>query len=341
MSESRNSYTYKILIESLENKNITLLTKDFKDKTFIKRETTIKISCNNCKRENECSILNLMLRGCKFCNKGNSNYDLVQESLEKENYQLLTSYEEFCAKENKNGTTKSKFFYICSQGHNGSCILQNWKKNVRCLGCKNQKQTKYNISNTNIVNNNINNTNDKLLDIKEIFKKKGFELIDENYKSNKIPLKCICSCGEIAYIALNNMQKEERIGCKKCYGLKKKYLWENRIKFFEEQDCKIICDEKEFTETKNIRYICKCGNKDTKTWKLFKMGHRCKECGEKSRQETNMKKYGTKYYFQSDDFKQKSIETNMKIRGVPHNMMYPPCVEKAYNTNIEDMVSII
>ena len=46
----------------------------------------------------------------------------------------------------------------------------------------------------------------------------------------------------------------------------------------------------------------------------------------------NLDKYSVKWYFQSDDFKQKTIATNMRIRNVPHCMKDPKVIEKLRNT---------
>jgi predicted nucleic acid-binding Zn ribbon protein len=314
MSASKNSYTYETLVESLKTKNITLITKDFENKNFIKRGITVNVICDNCKQENVCTIHNLMLRDCKNCKLGMPNYKIIQELIEDENYELLSTFQEFCS---NGGNNKTEFNYICDNGHKNSGKLQHWKRGARCKDCASKKMKK-----------NINK-------VIEIYKGKGFELLDNKYIDNKTPLKCKCSCGEIAFIALSNM-RDNRVGCNKCYESRKGYLWQDRQLIFEKEDCKIICSEKEFIKTGIIKYICICGKEDSITWKSFQNGVRCKDCGIESRKETNIEKYGAENVSQTQYFKDKSKETNMKNCGFPHNMMDEKCKQKAKKTNLDN-----
>lgn len=117
-------------------------------------------------------------------------------------------------------------------------------------------------------------------DVKSIFEKHGFILLDTNYISNNTPMQAICSCGAKVAIRLSHVKKGNK--CQKCKGKSnsaKLRTSESEIVIFcKSQNCVFV---KSWIQNKRIRiqYICKCGEKAEAYWSNFNRCPNCKKCG--------------------------------------------------------------
>lgn len=65
---------------------------------------------------------------------------------------------------------------------------------------------------------------------------------------------------------------------------------------FKDGGCKLLSKEGDYEgSTTRLRYRCNCGNISYTLLSSFIKGSRCRECGEKKRQKTNLEKYGTRF----------------------------------------------
>lgn len=87
--------------------------------------------------------------------------------------------------------------YVCKCGNIGKTTWWSFKLGRRCGHCSDIRKLKYD-----------------LIEVKEIFKKGGCELLQDDYCSSLIPVKYKCSCGSESFITLNNFMKGSR--CKIC-----------------------------------------------------------------------------------------------------------------------------
>ena len=107
------------------------------------------------------------------------------------------------------------------------------------------------------------------------FKEQNCKLLSTEYVNNRTKLDYICSCGNKTSILFCNFKKETK--CRKC-NIKEKYTFEYVFNYFKEQNCELISKEY-INATKNLNYLCKCGNKSEINFSRFKKGIRCLKCG--------------------------------------------------------------
>ena len=119
-------------------------------------------------------------------------------------------------------------------------------------------------------------------DVKSIFEKHGFVLLDTNYISNNMPLKAICSCGSEVEIRLSHVQRGNK--CQRCKAIaaSERLRTSNEViaSFCESKGCKFIGSWIKYKKTR-IKYICKCGNEAEAYLVNFNRFPNCKKCGNK------------------------------------------------------------
>lgn len=114
--------------------------------------------------------------------------------------------------------------------------------------------------------------------IKEYFKKNGFDLLTQEVKNNKQPLKIKCEHGHITYKNFDSL-KNKKSKCSKCVR-NSKYLYEEVKNFIAQEGYDLISTE--YTGA-NDRIQISCKNKNhpliSTTFSSFKNGnHRCSKC---------------------------------------------------------------
>ena len=99
----------------------------------------------------------------------------------------------------------------------------------------------------------------------------GFSLLSNEYQGPNIPLEFMCPKGHITRIKQQIFMRDQT--CKSC-------KLEELKKYYKSKNCTLLATEYVDVDTK-MPYICECGNKDLKSFYLFRKGQRCKECGRK------------------------------------------------------------
>ncbi len=166
--------------------------------------------------------------------------------------------------------------------------------------------------------------------VRKTFEEKGLTLVSTNYINNKSKLQYICHCGQIKDITysglLNNVS-----GCLNCSRSSRKAEWNDILLFANNNNCQIISDKSEYQNNyiSKLKFICKCGNEDYKTWHTFNSYPFCKNCATNNKIEACIKKYGVRSVFELNDIKEKIRETLLKKYNVMHNMQVKEIRDKA------------
>lgn len=115
-------------------------------------------------------------------------YEFVKSEFEKIDYKLL---------EGKYINNQTKMKYICDKGHEGYTTYSNFHQGRKCKQCViNKQKLDYNF-------------------VKQEFKKRGYKLLETEYKNAFTKMKYKCSKGHINFIIYNSFQRGR--GCKKCF----------------------------------------------------------------------------------------------------------------------------
>lgn len=130
---------------------------------------------------------------------------------------------------------------------------------------------------------------------KAMFERNGCTLLEVEYKSTTLKWAFICICGNLYGMQPANFKRGNR--CPKCSRQKQRegqIIKDNEIEeTFKNRDEVLLDIIREFDDNKNVlTYVkYKCVNNHTiyKHFTLFRVGHKCKECGIKTRAESNTK----------------------------------------------------
>lgn len=117
-------------------------------------------------------------------------------------------------------------------------------------------------------------------EVRKIFKDKGCELLEENYKNSRFLMKYRCICGHLGEIRLYSFIGGSR--CQKCKGKKlsdeKRLTYEYVYDYFKDKGCDLL--EKDYQNNRiKMKYKCSCGEISKITFSCFQQGNRCLECG--------------------------------------------------------------
>lgn len=118
-------------------------------------------------------------------------------------------------------------------------------------------------------------------EVEKIFKDRGYELLG-TYVDSQTPVEYRCSCGNISTIRLSGVRRGD--SCRKCKYNKTSAslrLDYNYVKdFFAKNGCELL--EKEYRNARTpLTYKCSCGRISKIVFDSFRVGNRCRECGNK------------------------------------------------------------
>ncbi|MFC1876620.1 hypothetical protein ACFL2E_05025 [Thermodesulfobacteriota bacterium] len=118
--------------------------------------------------------------------------------------------------------------------------------------------------------------------IKSQFRDNGCKLLATEYINSSRKMPYICSCGNTAEISWSNFHNGQR--CIKC-GHKRtgdfhRFTLDYVREYFKSNNCILLATEYKNTQTK-MPFVCSCGNKSEIRFGVFRMGQRCKKCGQK------------------------------------------------------------
>ena len=151
---------------------------------------------------------------------------------------------------------KTPLEVICNKGHKTTITWNNFATGKGCKICANNQKLDFNT-------------------IKKEFKKKGWQIISNNYKNNKTPLKVICNNGHKTTISLVNFKNGHN--CKFCTNNNIKHTYSYIKHKIISKRWKLISKEYKNSHSK-LKVICNNGHKTTTTWNNFRNGVGCKFC---------------------------------------------------------------
>lgn len=130
--------------------------------------------------------------------------------------------------------------------------------------------------------------------VKSIFKENDCEVLINKYINNSQEVEYICSCGNKEITTIHNYIHSK---LKKCNDCVKIFLSESQSfdysyvsSFFKENGCVLLSKEYKNAFQK-LDFICSCGNQSKIDFTGFRVGHRCKVCGNKRTADAKRKSY--------------------------------------------------
>lgn len=272
----KQKLSYKEIYDYFKSQGCELLSEE-----YINAKIKMKYKCN-CGNISEISYDNFKQgRRCEKCrykrmakNRKKYTYKFVKNIFDQNNCILLTNKNEY-----DNGV--KKLDYICVCGNNSKITFYDYYiKNHRCRNCCGTERHSYKY-------------------VYNYFKEHGCELLENEYKNNRIPMKYKCSCGNISQICFGSFKAGNR--CKKCGDEKthdkQRFSYEFVKETFDKNDC-ILLSKKYINCKQKLKYICSCGNKHEISFDNFIQGKRCPVCSESKGEKVTrcvLEKYNLNY----------------------------------------------
>lgn len=115
-----------------------------------------------------------------------------------------------------------------------------------------------------------------IYNLKELFKKRNYELLENQYNGTKNKVKYKCPNGHYNYITPSDFKSG--FGCPDCSKTKKITFNYIRLKF-KELDYNLLTKEKDYSNSNSIlTFICNKGHNTITNIQKIHSGRRCKEC---------------------------------------------------------------
>lgn len=277
--------TYGYIKKYFEDNYCELLSEE-----YINANTKLKYRCK-CGNESEI-IFNSFRQGgrCKQCgidrraNKRKFSYNDVKQYFEDNGCELL---------ENDYINSQELMRYKCSCGNISKIRFNEFRQGRRCSKCGGTEKHSYEY-------------------VYNYFKENGCELLEKEYINNNTRMKFICKCGNINKITFAHFKRGNR--CITCGG-KERLTQEYVENYFKERGCEFL-DKYKNAKTK-YKYRCVCGEISEISVNKFKIGRRCKKCGNKKISE---KMKGEKNHQWRED--REKYDEDMSIRKLCGNLLH-------------------
>lgn len=194
-------------------------------------------------------------------------HEEVKEYFEKEKCKLLSETYQ---------NNRQKLKYVCICGRESEITFDSFKQGQRCKDCYEENRRKRSYE-----------------DVKEMFELEGYKLETDFYKNGIQKLTVVCPNNHRYTTNHDNFKKGHR--CREC---KKPTIEEIRNEFFE-NNCILLSTEYKNDKSK-LKYICCSCNKILEIrYHEFKIGQRCRDCGNKKVADLNRHSYEyIKTYFE-------------------------------------------
>jgi hypothetical protein len=249
-----------------------------KEDKYINNRTPMDYICS-CGDNDKITLHNLKSgQKCKRCaiekrkSKLKFSYEYVYNYFKEYDCELL----EKCY---KNSHTKMK--YRCSCGNISQIMFSSFQQGQRCRKCSGKEKLSYEY-------------------VYNYFKRHNCQLLEDKYINCHEKMKYICECGNKSEISFSSFKQGHR--CFKCsrkkLAKKFRYSIEYVREVFKENGCILISTEYENVNSK-LKFICSCGNIATCSFRKFREGQRCFDCGEKKKKKRMRHSYEyVKEYFE-------------------------------------------
>jgi hypothetical protein len=190
-------------------------------------------------------------KNCKICGSKKHEYTLqeVKEIFAKENAKLIST---------EYGGYKEKLEFICSCGRIGKRTLQQFRKSKNCEACG-QEISAYTIE-----------------ELSEMYKSKGFELLEKEAKGVNFSYRCRCHCGRETKKSWSSLRNGK--ACRQCKLENSKFSLE-KVKAIYSNCGWTFLDNFYVNNAYLHNAVCKCGNKTTKRLQDLRKYTGCRKCG--------------------------------------------------------------
>ena len=168
--------------------------------------------------------------------------EFIEKILKNEDFILTSEYI----------NSKTKFSFICPNGHDHSTTWDSWRQGRRCGRCKGNIEITYDT-------------------VKESFEKENYIPKFTEYINCSTKLDYICPNGHYNSMIWSSWQQGVR--CPSCAGNKKLTI-EFISEEFKKEGYILLTNEYINSKTK-LYYTCPNGHKNSTTWSNWKKGHRC------------------------------------------------------------------
>ena len=114
----------------------------------------------------------------------------------------------------------------------------------------------------------------KYEEVKELFERNGFVLLEKEYINSKVKMKYICECGNKTTIRF----KDFKLGCRcqKCFAVPLRYTQETVINIFNSKGYKLL--DIYIHNKQKLKYECKNGHVTTIKLNALLSGCGCRKC---------------------------------------------------------------
>ena len=111
--------------------------------------------------------------------------------------------------------------------------------------------------------------------VKRLFEEAGCQLLEDDYRDNKLPMCYRCRCGKRSQIALQDFLRGVRCGCgRKTEGARRRHSIEYVKQYFASHGCKLLEDNYSGIH-KPLLFKCECGREGRVAFADFQNGVRC------------------------------------------------------------------
>jgi hypothetical protein len=182
------------------------------------------------------------------------------------------------------------------------------------------------------------NKEEKFIEIKNYIENCGGKLLSDKYVDSKTKLEYVCAfCGSASEATYTQI-RQSSTNCQNCryerssIALGKRY--DDVYKFYESRGCKLI--SKEYKNNKSVlEFVCKCGNKDKKSYVKFQRNPQCRVCGVKPIDEYHdlFEMHGCKIMHYDEYKGRQTVVTflckcgNVDTKKISNYVLHPNCTE--------------
>jgi hypothetical protein len=154
--------------------------------------------------------------------------------------------------------------------------------------------------------------------LREYYAEYNCEFLEDVYINMRIKMRFKCHCGKESSATLDCFKISHQCGdCGKKQMVKTKsesgWNIDSIKEYYKSHGCEFLSEEYK-TIKSNYPFKCVCGEIAETTGQRFIRGVRCKNCGDKRRKDTNIKKYGHEFCHQSESVRKKMFVNSFLIK---------------------------
>lgn len=230
------------------------------------------------------------------------SYEYIKNKFEEENYVLLSS-------EYKNAF--DRLSYVCPNNHKHYIKWNDWQQGHRCPYCAGVGKL-------------------TMDEVRESFRREGYELISDTYINSKTKLDYICSSGHLNSVKWNDWNHGVRCPICSRYNTSIKQRTDKDIIVKSFKDEHWTMDDFDYESAhQKIKCTCPNGHSQFKSWNKWQKGQRCKLCADinNSGEKCHLWKGGVSFEPYCEIWRDKEYKQDIRDRD-DNRCMNPYCRSK-------------